>query len=1164
VPGYNVSVCGGCGSYATSLVLTFLLQATPDLSGAAAAWERDVFLNATAAFSYPGLRASYMAQRSIGDEIAVVASQNTLVVVASYAAMFVYIVVALGAFPHPVYTRSGLGLQAIAIVILSCTAAIGVCSAAGLTITMIVTEVLPFLILALGVDNVFIITKAFDRHWQSPAAAEADGGAPPTPPPPAALPPAASPRKRSSLSAEYMDLLPDTTAGGSLTAMLLGVDADDERRAAAAAAGGGKGGGGGGGGARVARSPDEAAALAAALGEVGPTVVAAAACEMLAFGLGATTDIPALKQFCIVACVAVAIDAALQLTWFASAVAADARRQAAQRFDAAPCWVRRRAPAAAAAAADDAAADAPPRPHACWRRILRGNYVRSFCASTFAPAVLSSPGRLCVLLAAVGALTASGVGLFRMQGRLGLPPQLAVPVGSYLGPYFSDQAALGEAGPPLYVVLQDVNFSSPDAAPAVEAMVEGLTTVSRWVQPPVASWLRQFAVWTSPASRAFVTAGHGASGSPAIDCPLPLPLTAPVARQIAQFLWDIPIRSKCCQNANYCSAQFSSDVKMLWGVPKAGAAAAAGGAPAAARADGGGGGGFRAPPPPPPLAPPPAWADVAAWLRAAADGVDASRAAAEVGAPAALVAAPPLPAWRAGADDPPVSAPASWAGAGVGGWSGSATPPGVDDGGCDLAYGYVPQTAVAAALAADGAAPPRALSSAVRVSGAALAAAAPPAVAARLAAGLSARFGVGAGGGRAAAAALSDVPAVTLVPCHVLTSRLRGQLTALRNQSDFVGSLNNVQAAVGALAAALPPVNLAAYGLAGAGADTRGPAAGDFVNAYNFSSDNEHTGWLAAAPGGRAFGYSLTFVYYEQYRFIRGTAAWSVLLTLGVVYAAAAAATGSLAVALATAALVFCVVADVLGVIWLLNTAADARGDFGVDFNAISVVNLIAAVGLAVEFGVHIAAAFSRARGTRLQRATEALVDTGSSIFSGITLTKCVATAGAQSPRLRALARPPAHSRYPPRPLRRRLVGVSVLSVAPSLLFRLYYFQIYFAIIICGAFNGLFVMPVVLSLVGWQADARDDDDGGSGDGEQSGAAYAAAAAAIATKELEPRLSSAGTGGPAAALPPRPIVATAAALGVAPGLAELPAASPSHASAYDRRPARGAARGDDPT
>jgi hypothetical protein len=90
-------------------------------------------------------------------------------------------------------------------------------------------------------------------------------------------------------------------------------------------------------------------ALANALGEVGPTITAAAVCEMLAFGVGAATDIPALKQFCIVACVAVAIDYFLQLTWFAAAIALDGRRQEASLLDVAPCCVRRR-PAAAEAA----------------------------------------------------------------------------------------------------------------------------------------------------------------------------------------------------------------------------------------------------------------------------------------------------------------------------------------------------------------------------------------------------------------------------------------------------------------------------------------------------------------------------------------------------------------------------------------------------------------------------------------------------------------------------------------------------------------------------------------------------------------------------------------------------------------------------------------------
>ena len=47
-------------------------------------------------------------------------------------------------------------------------------------------------------------------------------------------------------------------------------------------------------------------------------------------------------------------------------------------------------------------------------------------------------------------------------------------------------------------------------------------------------------------------------------------------------------------------------------------------------------------------------------------------------------------------------------------------------------------------------------------------------------------------------------------------------------------------------------------------------------------------------------------------------------------------------------------------------------------------------------------------------------------------------------------------------------------------------------IIVCGAWNGLAVLPVVLSLVGWEADvAVDDDDSDDGDIAAKPAAHAA-------------------------------------------------------------------------
>jgi len=51
-----------------------------------------------------------------------------------------------------------------------------------------------------------------------------------------------------------------------------------------------------------------------------------------------------------------------------------------------------------------------------------------------------------------------------------------------------------------------------------------------------------------------------------------------------------------------------------------------------------------------------------------------------------------------------------------------------------------------------------------------------------------------------------------------------------------------------------------------------------------------------------------------------------------------------------------------------------------------------------------------------------------------------------------------------------KFLGVMVLAFAPSTLFRLYYFRMYMFIIVLGVFNGLFFLPVVLSMIGPDAD----------------------------------------------------------------------------------------------
>lgn len=62
--------------------------------------------------------------------------------------------------------------------------------------------------------------------------------------------------------------------------------------------------------------------------------------------------------------------------------------------------------------------------------------------------------------------------------------------------------------------------------------------------------------------------------------------------------------------------------------------------------------------------------------------------------------------------------------------------------------------------------------------------------------------------------------------------------------------------------------------------------------------------------------------------------------------------------------------------------------------NAVSVVNLVAAIGFAVEFSVHTLLKYSRTEGTKSYRITTAMNTMGSSVFSGIFCTKLLGKTG--------------------------------------------------------------------------------------------------------------------------------------------------------------------------
>ncbi|KAI9765454.1 MAG: hypothetical protein M1840_007413 [Geoglossum simile] len=141
-------------------------------------WEeslKSTLIDAQAEAKGMGLRLSFSTEISLEQEINKSTNTDAKIVVLSYVIMFIYASIALGSttltmrsfMNNPmnalVHSKFSLGVIGIAIVLMSVSASVGLFSAAGIKVTLIIAEVIPFLVLAVGVDNIFLIVHEFER-----------------------------------------------------------------------------------------------------------------------------------------------------------------------------------------------------------------------------------------------------------------------------------------------------------------------------------------------------------------------------------------------------------------------------------------------------------------------------------------------------------------------------------------------------------------------------------------------------------------------------------------------------------------------------------------------------------------------------------------------------------------------------------------------------------------------------------------------------------------------------------------------------------------------------------------------------------------------------------------------------------------------------------------
>lgn len=179
-------------------------------------------------------------------------------------------------------------------------------------------------------------------------------------------------------------------------------------------------------------------------------------------------------------------------------------------------------------------------------------------------------------------------------------------------------------------------------------------------------------------------------------------------------------------------------------------------------------------------------------------------------------------------------------------------------------------------------------------------------------------------------------------------------------------------------------------------------------------------------PAFEVFPYTISNVFYEQYLTVLPEGLATLGLCLVPTFAVCCLLLGlDLRSGLLNLLTIVMILVDTVGFMTLWN----------ISYNAVSLINLVTAVGMSVEFVSHITRSFAvSTKPSRLERAKEATISMGSAVFAGVAMTN--------------------------------LPGILILGLAKTQLIQIFFFRLNLLITLLGLLHGLVFLPVILSYLG--------------------------------------------------------------------------------------------------